>query len=162
MAILKQRVHRMNSSGSYDTIYYETHAGCVVTSNNDIVENWLNWLHSRISTLENNSGSFSGFRNIQLVYRDSGSGSNVSSLDDISATTFSFNPTFVIFLNTTIEENTHSSGRIIPQGFNGIYAYSGQNKYSASLIGNSLKIWGSIGNTTWDPTDWFYLMAILV
>lgn len=161
MAILKQRVHRMNSSGSYDTIYYETHAGCVVTSNNDTVENWLNWLHSRISTLENNSGSFSGFRNIQVAYRAAGDGSQVSSVNDIPATTFSFNPTFVILLNKTITSYDHSSGRIILQGDNGEYAYSSNYHYCASLVGNNFKIWTERG-VVYNSNVWFYLMAILV
>ena len=34
MATLKQRVHRMNSSGSYDTVHYETQASLVLYTNN--------------------------------------------------------------------------------------------------------------------------------
>ena len=38
MATLKQRVHRMNSSGSYDTIHYETSSSLVLRPSGRTVE----------------------------------------------------------------------------------------------------------------------------
>lgn len=42
MATLKQRVHRMNSSGSYDTIYYETSSEVVIRPDGTTVESAIN------------------------------------------------------------------------------------------------------------------------
>lgn len=38
MATLKQRVHRMNSSGSYDTVHYETSSDLVLRPSGRTVE----------------------------------------------------------------------------------------------------------------------------
>lgn len=42
MATLKQRVHRMNESGSYDTIYYETSSEVVIRPDGTTVESAIN------------------------------------------------------------------------------------------------------------------------
>lgn len=60
MAVIKQRVHRMNSSGSYDTIYYETSSDLVICSDGNSVE-------SHIESLKNTIDSKADFDTVAIL-----------------------------------------------------------------------------------------------
>lgn len=49
MATLKQRLHRKNSSGSYDIVHLETSASCVLLSSGDSVESKISSMETTIS-----------------------------------------------------------------------------------------------------------------
>ena len=50
MATLKQRLHRKNSSGSYDVIHLETSASCVLLSSGTTVESKISSMETAISS----------------------------------------------------------------------------------------------------------------
>ena len=72
MAIAHERVHRMNSSGSYDTVHYETDSSVVLrTSTNATVEDTLARIDTEVNTLQSltavstiNKGAYNTFNDL--------------------------------------------------------------------------------------------------
>lgn len=57
MATIKQRVHRMNESGTYDTIHYETSSSCVLLSNGSYLSDYENYVTGNSVASHNQSAS---------------------------------------------------------------------------------------------------------
>lgn len=57
MATIKQRVHRMNESGSYDTIHYETSSSCVLLSNGSYLSSYESYVTGSSVASHNHAAS---------------------------------------------------------------------------------------------------------
>lgn len=152
MATLKQRVHRKNSSGSYDTIHYETSASCVVTSggnsaqshldniynikhnitdtpNGDTTANWITYLHNRCTSLEQSSGGVStqtltttATLNFSRTYNNN----NVVAVSASQMSSLLSDSVVLLLVNARLDVNITST----PSGKAGLYVFSQESASS--------------------------------
>lgn len=116
MATLKQRLHRKNASGTYDTIHFETEASLVTTTSGSNVETEISNLKSSVS---------SGKAAIASAVTDKG----VQTAADATFNTMATN-----IRNIPVYTNTNDANAAASQILSGYTAYVKGKKITGSMV----------------------------